>query len=142
MTPAMIEQHNARVAQRRAEYGKGNPFSEPGKPIPAPASENPPVDRESKLHDQILAFCAGRWPRWVTIRCRMDKRSTIAVSAHDITIFLPNGGILCLECKAAKRKLTPEQQAWAKEMEMLGHCVYTVWSFADFESILRDKNLI
>ena len=98
------------------------------------------IDNESKLHQQIMDFCDAQWPRWKYIRCRMDKRSTIAKGAQDFTIFAP-GRVLCVECKARNEKPTKDQQIWHKEMEMVGHAVYVVWSFDDFKSTLRDLNL-
>ncbi len=104
------------------------------------ASQSEGVDDESRLHQQIMDYCDAQWPRWKYIRCRMDKRSTIAKGAQDFTIFAP-GRVLCVECKARNEKPTSDQQIWHKEMEMVGHSVYVVLSFDDFKSTLRDLNL-
>jgi len=99
-----------------------------------------PVERERGLHEAILDHCAAQWPRWKVIHARMDKRSTIQVGAQDLTIFMPGGNVLCIECKARREKLTPEQLAWATEMSMLGHSVHVVWSMEDFLAILKSSN--
>lgn len=140
MTPAMIDAHNARVAQRRADYAKGNPFSEPGKAIASTECGKGGVDRESKLRAEILAFCAKQWPVWLVVSARPDQRSTVAVGSHDLSIWVPGGDVIAIELKKKDGKLSPAQQAWARQMAMLDTMVYVVRSFADFESILRDKN--
>lgn len=101
----------------------------------ASQSAGEPVDREGKLHEDIIKFCGDQWPRWKIIHARMDKRSTIAVGAQDFTIFRP-GGVLLVECKKKGGKLDPDQQIWRKEMEMIGHTVHIVWSMNDFEKLL------
>lgn len=95
------------------------------------------VERESKLHDQIIAHCNSRWPRWKYIHARMDKRSTVAVGSQDFTIFLPNGRTVCIECKKKGEKPDADQLAWHKEMEMLGHVVHVVYSEEQFFEVVK-----
>ena len=78
------------------------------------------------LQEQILAHCRAQWPKWKVIQSRSDQRSAIAVGAHDMTIYLPKGAVLNIECKAKGKKQSKEQLSWAKELEMLGHFVYVV----------------
>lgn len=100
------------------------------------ASAGQLVDQESKLHDQIIAFCNEQWPRWKFIHARMDQRSTIALGAQDFTIFRPDGRLLMVECKKKGGKLSPEQSAWVMEMALLGHIVYTIRSMDEFKGLL------
>ena len=107
---------------------KGKPLIE----VPCPN----PATKEGDLHDKIIEHCNRQFPRWKYIHSRMDKRSTIAVGAQDFTIFMPDGKILCIECKAKGGKLDDDQLIWRKEMEMLGHTVNVVWSFDEFLKLL------
>lgn len=89
--------------------------------------------RESTLHDQIIEYCNSQWPKFKYIHARMDKRSTIQVGAPDFCpIFLPGGKIIIFECKRQGEKCTPEQLAWHKELEMLGHTVHVIYTFSQF----------
>lgn len=97
---------------------------------------------ERKLHKAIMAHCDGQWPRWKYIHARMDKRSTVAVGAPDFVIFSPGNAemhprVFAIECKRAGQKPTPEQLAWHKEMEMLGHKVHVIYSLAEFFEIVK-----
>lgn len=103
-----------------------------------PKPENP-VKREGDLHDQIINWCDSQWPRVKYIHARMDRRSTIAVGAADFILFLSMGRVLCAECKTKTGKLSAEQSAWAKEMEMLGHAVHVVRSFEEFLTAVKPK---
>lgn len=84
------------------------------------------------LHEMIVHWCNSQWPRVKFISARTDQRSTIAVGAHDFTLYLPKGRVLNVECKARGGKLSIEQQAWIRELQMLGHEVQVVWSFDEF----------
>ena len=95
-----------------------------------------PVERESDLHNDIIAHCNAQWPRWKFIHCRTDRRSTIAIGAPDFVIFLPHGRVLCLECKRKNAKPTTEQIAWQKEMQLLGHAVHVVRSMEEFQKLI------
>ena len=88
--------------------------------------------KEAELHAKIRDYCKAQWPRWKYIECRMDKRSTIATGANDFTIFMPHGGVLCVECKRKGQKLDKDQMSWAKEMEILNHRVFLVHSMDEF----------
>lgn len=93
------------------------------------------IERELDLHDQIIRYCNAQWPKWKYIHARTDKRSTIAAGCQDFTIFAP-GRVLCIEVKRPGGKLDPDQQGWAKEMQMLGHTVHTVRSMDEFIALL------
>lgn len=95
------------------------------------------VQHERVLHKSIMAYCDSQWPKWKMIHARMDKRPTIAEGAQDFTIFMPDSKVLCVECKARKEKPTPEQLAWATEMQMLGHTVHVVRSMDEFMTAIH-----
>lgn len=99
--------------------------------------EGEPPESESKLAEQIRAYCADQWPRWKIIQARRDKRSTIAVGAQDLTVFLPQGKVLCIELKSRTGKRTEAQLAWAAEMKMCGHVVHVVRTFEEFLMLVK-----
>lgn len=88
------------------------------------------------LHEKIMQWCNAQWPRWKFIHNRTDKRSGIAEGAPDFVIFVPGGRSLSIECKMPGNKRTEAQLAWATEMRMLGHEIYLVTSFAEFEQLV------
>lgn len=97
--------------------------------------DSEPAERETGkggLQEMISHWCRSQWPRVKFIQARSDEKSTIAVGAHDFTIYLPDGVVLSIECKAKGNKISPDQAAWIKELEMLGHKVHVVWSFQEF----------
>lgn len=106
-----------------------------------------PVALESTLHEEIMRFCDGQWPRWKYIRARMDKKSTMQVGCQDFTIFaavkFPDTAagflskVFCIECKARDEKLSPEQLIWHKEMQMLGFTVHVVRSMEEFRNVIK-----
>lgn len=91
---------------------------------------------ELKLHDEIIAWCNRQNPRIKYIHARTDRKSTIGVGVHDFTIFLNRGRVLCIECKSKTGKLDEDQQAWAMEMRRLGHIVFVVRAFEEFEGLI------
>lgn len=92
--------------------------------------------KESALHVEIMSWCDVQWPRVMYIHSRMDRKTTIAVGAPDFILFLPHGKILCLEIKRKGKKRTPEQLAWALEMQRLGHTVHCIDSWAQFQQLI------
>lgn len=100
--------------------------------LPEPPSLSSSEAKESELHNEIIAFCNSQWPRWPYIHCRMDKRSTVAVGCQDFTIFRPDGKVLCIEVKGKGKKRTPEQIAWAFQMQKVGYTVHCIHSWAEF----------
>ena len=95
------------------------------------------VERESDLRDDILQYCRGKWPQWPVITARTDKRSTIGVGVHDVTVFMPEGRVLCLELKRKGGKLSTEQRGWALQMEQCGHTVHECRSMSEFLKIVN-----
>ena len=96
-----------------------------------------PVERESKLHDHIIDFCFEQWPRWKVVFARTDKKSTLPVGCHDMTIFASERRVFCFELKAKGNKPDKDQQVWHKELEMLGHHVHTIYDYATFLEIVK-----
>lgn len=93
-------------------------------------------DLESTLADEIRRHCNAQWPRWKIITARTDKRSTIELGAHDMTIFLPGPRTLCLELKSKTGKRTEAQLAWAAELKLCGHTVHCIRTFQEFLDLL------
>jgi len=100
-------------------------------------SPDEPVIRESKLHDDIIVFCESQWPRWKVVFARSDKKSTLPVGTHDLTIFASAGRTFCLELKVKGNKPDKEQQVWHKELEMIEHKVHVIYSFEEFLDIVK-----
>lgn len=96
-----------------------------------------PVAHEKELHEQIIAWCDLQWPKVKYRHSRMDKATREELGTEDFTLFLAGGKTLHVEAKNNRGKLTPEQQAWKAQMEMLGHQVWTVRSFEDFLALVR-----
>lgn len=99
---------------------------------PRPPAEHTTVEPEAKLQDRIDRWCRAQWPVWLVLRQRMDRKSNVAIGAHDLTIFAPGGRLLLIECKTGKNKLTPEQRNWRHMMAALGHEVHEVRSVEEF----------
>ena len=90
------------------------------------------------LHEKIMRHCDAQWPKWKYIHARTDQRSTVGIGVHDFTIYLPGGRVLNAECKTRDGKPTPEQLAWALQLEMLGHKVHVVRSMDEFLAITSE----
>jgi hypothetical protein len=54
----------------------------------------------------------------------------------DFLVFLPAGRTLHIECKSATGKLRPEQEAWKRDVERLGHVYVVVRTRAEFEGLM------
>ncbi len=128
-------------AKGYTEATPGNWIKAPFHPpvVGEPETIHAPVNQESELHDEIESWCLSQHPRVKYIHARMDKPSCIAVGCQDFTLFLPGGRTFCVELKAKGGKLSPEQLAWRKEMEMLGHKVHVAWSMEEFRILVKPK---
>ena len=132
VTPEQFLEIQQRLAKGRR---KGQP--EPEAPPPSKGTQ---ASVERDLRDEIDAWCGRQWPRWKVISARTDVPSTIAVGAHDMTVFGPYPLCVCVELKRPARKgdsggkLRPEQAAWAAEMRMLGWRVAVVRSMAEWHA--------
>lgn len=96
-------------------------------------------DYESDLHEQILKH--ARHNGWLIGYSRMCLATTRPEGEPDFDLWLPDGKRIAIECKTRKGKLSPAQIGWQVKAEMLGHCVYVVRSYGDYQSILRDLNI-
>jgi len=103
-----------------------------------PAVQDEPVSDERALHRQIMAWCDSQWPRVKYRHSRCDKPTREEVGVEDFSIFLPGGKTLHCEVKSKNGKRTKEQQAWAMEMEKLGHTVHLVTSFDQFTQLAQE----
>lgn len=90
------------------------------------------------LHQQVLAYCDSKWPRWMVIYARTDKPSTLPVGSPDLTILLPNGKLLLVELKAKGKKPTTDQMAWHIQAKMIGHKVHVVRSLDELKLLTGD----
>lgn len=107
---------------------------------PQSLSQSPGVEKESKLHAEILEFCRQRG--WVAFHGSMAKATGRTIGEPDFQIYMDKGEFILIECKTGKGKLTTEQMSMQAWLEKLGHTLYVVRSFDDFLSILRDLNII
>ena len=108
-------------------------------PCPASKDGHAVAGLEGSLHEEIQRYCDSNFPPWKVIHARMDKKSTIPNGAQDFTIFMPQGQVLCVECKSGTGKLSPEQLIWSKELAMLGHTVHVVRSMEEFIKLVETK---
>jgi hypothetical protein len=99
--------------------------------------DNAPVDREKDLHNMIRLWCDGQHPRVKYAYQRTDKPSGLAAGFPDFLLLMPNGKILLIECKRKGGKLSDDQLAFHKELDMLGHKCHVVYTFAEFLTIVR-----
>jgi len=108
-----------------------------------------PIQQESELHLQIMAYCDKQWPRGKYTHARMDKRSTLEKGHCDFVIWLPIREIqwteatpiptryLLIECKRPGQKPDEDQRNWIHEMERLGHTVHVIESFEQFLELVK-----
>lgn len=102
-----------------------------------PASKHKPVDREGKLHEQILEYCQRKgWPR---VHARMDVPATSEIGTPDFVIAMPGPRTLWVECKAGKNKPSPAQLAWLAMLKAVGHEAYVIHSFEEFLEIVDNE---
>lgn len=137
---AMQKRTEAAIARGKQQVGLPDPMA--SAPLVSAITFVEGLRSERKLHEDIMAHCDKQWPRWKYVHARMDKPSTIAVGAPDFVIFTPGNEemhprVFAIECKRGGKKPTPEQLAWHKEMEMLGHRVHVVYSMEEFLEIVK-----
>ncbi len=94
-----------------------------------------PVESESDLHDQIIAYCKGKG--WYYVRSRMDRKTTQAVGCPDFIIAADAGRSFWIECKAKNGKGSPAQLETIVHLLKLGHKSAFVWSFEEFLSLVN-----
>jgi VRR-NUC domain len=111
--------------QRRKIGQKALPNSEPG------------VERESKLHQDIIEWCNSQWPRWKYVHARMDKKSGLDKGVADFVLFGPKKQCFVIECKKSDGKISPDQRGWIAEMAMIQWPVLIVRSYEEFLEIVK-----
>lgn len=122
----MATMTQAQVLAHQAKFNK-----------PSAESLGEAVDREDKLRDQIIGWCKSKWPQWIPVWARSDKKSTLPVGCQDITLFAPKRVCYCLELKSKTSKHSKEQLAWYAQMRMLDWEVHTVRNWEDFIRIVK-----
>lgn len=93
------------------------------------------VDKESDLHEAILADCRRRG--WHAIHSRMDLPTTTGVGDPDFVILADLGKVYLVECKSKNGKLTTAQLALQTQAEVLGHTIHVVRSIQEYHDILK-----
>lgn len=100
----------------------------------APVRHGGTVDRESKLHEQIMDYCRDHGLYYV--HSRMDQKTTTAVGVPDFIIANYDGKTLWLECKAKGGKPTMQQLATVTFLKKLGHTAEVIYSLDEFVKLL------
>ena len=96
-----------------------------GKKQPAPR-----LERESKLHDEILKECAARG--WLAFHGSTAHRTYRTEGEPDFIILKPGGQLDMVECKRPGKKRSPAQLGIAVWAGKLGHTVRVVESMEEF----------
>lgn len=100
-----------------------------------PPTIGAPVTQENSLHDDIFDECTRRG--WVAFHGSMAARTHRTLGEPDFIILADGGRTLLIECKSAKGKLSPDQQAIRVHADHLGHTIHVVRSFAEFLDVIR-----
>lgn len=106
-------------------------------PVAHSKSPSDAVERESKLHTDIIDWCNSQFPRWKFRHARLDRKTTEPLGIEDFTIFASDNRTFHFECKARGKKRTTEQLAWSFEMGRLGHVVHLVESMSQFLAVIN-----
>lgn len=93
-----------------------------GKPVvkeslttqPAPKPDKFTTQKEKEIHEDILKFCSLKGI--IPYHSRMDEKSGLRKGAWDFALLFQGKGA-AIECKVGSNKLSPEQQAFGKELE-------------------------
>ena len=94
----------------------------------------PPVEKESDLHDDIIAYC--REHDLHCVHSRMDRRTTVGVGTLDFVIACDNGRTVWLEAKSKTGKLRPAQAAAIAQLKKRGHIAEVVDNWPEAKAIL------
>lgn len=97
------------------------------------AANAPGVEEEVTLHHEILDYC--RRHRHACFHGSMASRTHRTPGEPDFCV-VAHGQILLVECKTRTGKLSEEQMAVAKLVEMNGHRVHVVRHFREFLNLL------
>ena len=111
--------------------------SSPGVFTRKPALGVTQSEPESKLHDQIIAYCRER--KWYYVHSRMDRATTHAKGVPDFIIATDSGETLWIECKRKGAKPSVEQlgaNQWLKSLRQRAHIV---WTFDEFKQFVETR---
>jgi hypothetical protein len=93
-------------------------------------------DRESDLHEEILAECRRR--QWIAFHGSMAHKTFRTEGEPDFVILAHGGKMFLVEAKTTTGKLSPAQlgiHAWANK---LGHEVHVVRSISEFLTLITN----
>jgi hypothetical protein len=90
---------------------------------------------ESDLHEKIFAECRHRG--WIAFHGAMSNRTHRTLGEPDFVILADAGRVFLVECKAAKGKLSKDQQSMNFHARVLGHEIHCVRSIEQFLAIVR-----
>jgi hypothetical protein len=132
--PTKITDWNERT--QRSIRAQLVPKALPTDPLPFHAPSNVSLDKESDIHDQIVAECRKR--RWYFVHSRTDKRTTTAIGVPDFVIA-GFDKVWWIEVKRPNSKPTREQVAVGIALKSLNQNYSVVYSFEEFLNFV-DKN--
>lgn len=92
-----------------------------------------PAVKESRLHSQIVEYCEQQ--NWPVFRGSMAHRTYRTLGEPDLTILMPGGRALLVECKSKTGKLSMDQRALAILAKKNEHTIYVVRSLEEFVAI-------
>lgn len=98
--------------------------------LPAVAS----TGSEAELHAKVFDECRRRG--WIAFHGSMSERTSRTKGEYDFVILANQSRIFLVECKTAKGKLSPEQQAIHAWSIKLGHTPHVVRSIEEFLKII------
>jgi len=121
----------------RNKHRKPHPIGDAGEEYPGRMSDKA-VDREMKLHAQIMKWADSQWPPVPYIRARPDKPSGIAEGTQDFTLFI-GGKVVCCECKKREKKPSGAQLAWHHMMANQGFTVHIIYNIEQFLALVTSS---
>lgn len=72
------------------------------------------------------------------IRARSDRKSTIALGAHDFTVLLPGNRFLAIEFKDGKNDLKKDQREWISHCAQAGVTVHVFRKIEDAVELVQE----
>ena len=100
-----------------------------------PARSSSSVERESELHERILAECKRRG--WLVFHGAMSHRTFRTKGEPDFVILADAGRTILIEAKTCTGKLSTEQQGNVMWAQRLGHTIHVVRSEEEFNRIIK-----
>ena len=101
----------------------------------SPGASAAPVERESKLHEQITDYCNSKL--WVPIHSRMDQPTTTEKGVSDFIIVGEFPKLWFVEAKRSGNKATMEQLSFLARVRRLGWPQGVVHSMEEFGELIK-----